>query len=153
MAQYDNLPVYKATYDLLQSIYRDTGNVPRDVKFTLVETLKNELTEILVLIYKTNSTTEKLPLIIGMRERLIGVKVRLRLLLRLDLPCPFPACLSRLLHDLRHIGTRLYAHLVEQVESVSKQLASWQKYVKTHASEQGDADSGDIATVAKKGLF
>ena len=72
MAQYDNLPVYKATYDLLQSIYRDTGNVPRDVKFTLVETLKNELTEILVLIYKTNSTTEKLPLIIGMRERLIG---------------------------------------------------------------------------------
>ena len=136
MAQYDNLPVYKATYDLLQSIYRDTGNVPRDVKFTLVETLKNELTEILVLIYKTNSTTEKLPLIIGMRERLIGVKVRLRLL-----------------HDLRHIGTRLYAHLVEQVESESKQLASWQKYVKTHASEQGDADSGDIATVAKKGLF
>lgn len=58
MAQYDNLPVYKAAYDLLQSIYRDMGNVPRDVKFTLVETLKNELTEILVLIYKANSTTE-----------------------------------------------------------------------------------------------
>ena len=43
MAQYDNLPVYKAAYDLLQSIYRDMGSVPRDVKFTLVETLKNEL--------------------------------------------------------------------------------------------------------------
>lgn len=113
VAQYDNLPVYKAAYDLLQSIYRDMGNVPRDVKFTLVETLKNELTEILVLIYKANSTTEKLPLIMDMRERLVGVKVRLRLL-----------------HDLRHVGTKLYAHLVEQVEAVSKQLASWQKYVK-----------------------
>ena len=118
MAQYDNLPVYKAAYDLLQSIYRDMGNVPRDVKFTLVETLKNELTEILVLIYKANSTTEKLPLIMDMRERLVGVKVRLRLL-----------------HDLRHISTKLYAHLVEQVEAVSKQLASWQKYVKGHTSE------------------
>ena len=118
MAQYDNLPVYKAAYDLLQSIYRDMGNVPRDVKLTLVETLKNELTEILVLIYKANSTTEKLPLIMDMRERLVGVKVRLRLL-----------------HDLRHVGTKLYAHLVEQVEAVSKQLASWQKYVKGHTSE------------------
>ncbi|WP_341459964.1 four helix bundle protein [Alistipes putredinis] len=118
VAQYDNLPVYKAAYDLLQSIYRDMGNVPRDVKFTLVETLKNELTEILVLIYKANSTTEKLPLIMDMRERLVGVKVRLRLL-----------------HDLRHVGTKLYAHLVEQVEAVSKQLASWQKYVKGHTSE------------------
>ena len=108
MAQYDNLPVYKAAYDLLQSIYRDM----------LVETLKNELTEILVLIYKANSTTEKLPLIMDMRERLVGVKVRLRLL-----------------HDLRHISTKLYAHLVEQVEAVSKQLASWQKYVKGHTPE------------------
>lgn len=125
MAQYDNLPVYKAVYDLLQSIYRDTGNVPRDVKFTLIETLKNELTEILVLIYKANSTSEKLPLIIEMRERIVGVKVRLRLL-----------------HDLRHISTKLYAHQVEQVESVSKQLASWQKYVKEHPPKQGADGSG-----------
>lgn len=120
MAQYDNLPVYKAAYDLLQSIYRNFGNVPRDVKFTLVETLKKELTEILVLIYKANSTSDKLPLIADMRERLVSVKVQLRLL-----------------HDLRHINTKLYAHQVEQVESVSKQLASWQKYVKELARKQG----------------
>lgn len=61
MANYDNLPVYKAAYDLLQSVYEKTGNVPRDVRFTLVETLKNELTEIIVLIYKANSTPDKLP--------------------------------------------------------------------------------------------
>lgn len=61
MANYDNLPVYKAAYDLLQSVYEKTGNVPRDVRFTLVETLKNELTEIIVLIYKANATPDKLP--------------------------------------------------------------------------------------------
>jgi len=96
VAQYDNLPVYKAAYDLLQSIYIDMENVPCDVKFTLVETLKNELTEILVLIYKNNSATEKSPLI-EMRERLIGVKVRLRLL-----------------HDLRHIGNSSNANQLKK---------------------------------------
>lgn len=122
MAQYDNLPVYKAVYDLLQNIYRNSGNVPRDVKFTLVETLKNEVTQILVSIYKANSTTDKLPLIADMRERLVGVKVRMRLL-----------------HDLRHIGTKFYAHQAEQIESISKQLVAWQKYVREHPPKQNGA--------------
>lgn len=113
MANYDNLPVYKAAYDLLQSVYKDTGNVPRDVRFTLVETLKNELTEILVLIYKANSTPDKLPHIERARDLVVSVKVRLRLL-----------------NDLRHINVKLYARFAEQVESVSKQLASWQDYVR-----------------------
>ena len=113
MANYDNLPVYKAAYDLLQSVYEKTGNVPRDVRFTLVETLKNELTEIIVLIYKANSTTDKLPHIERARDLIVSVKVRLRLL-----------------NDLRHINVKLYAQFSEQVESVSKQLASWQDYVR-----------------------
>ena len=46
VANYDNLPVYKAAYDLLQSVYEKTGNVPRDVRYTLVETLKKEQSEI-----------------------------------------------------------------------------------------------------------
>lgn len=117
MAYYDNLPVYKAAYDLLQSIYRDLGNVPRDVRFTLVETLKNELTDILVLIYKANSTSAKLPLILDARERLVSVKVRLRLL-----------------YDLRYINVKLFARFSDQVEAVSKQLASWQKYAKVRAA-------------------
>ena len=124
MANYDNLPVYKAAYDLLQSVYEKTGNVPRDVRFTLVETLKNELTEIIVLIYKANATPDKLPHIERARDLIVSVKVRLRLL-----------------NDLRHINVKLYAQFSEQVESVSKQLASWQKYVKGHAPERGGEDS------------
>ena len=113
MAVYDNLPVYKASYDLLQSVYARTGNVPRDVRFTLVETLKNELTEIIVLIYKANTTPDKLPHIERARELVVSVKVRLRLL-----------------SDLRHINLKTYAQFSEQVESVSKQLASWQDYAR-----------------------
>ncbi len=119
MANYDNLPVYKAAYDLLQDVYKGTGNVPRDVRFTLVETLKNELTEIIVLIYKANATPDKLPHIERAREMVVSVKVRLRLL-----------------HDLRHISVKAYARFAEQVESVSKQLASWHDYARRMASEK-----------------
>ena len=57
MAVYDNLPVYKAAYDLLRSMYEKTGKIPRDVKYTLVEVLKKDLTEIMVMIYRANATT------------------------------------------------------------------------------------------------
>lgn len=36
MAQYDNLPVFKAIYDLLLEVYQRTRNVPRDLRYTLV---------------------------------------------------------------------------------------------------------------------
>ncbi len=124
MAQYDNLPVYKAAYDLLQSVYKSLGNVPRDVKFTLVETLKNELTDILVLIYKANSTTAKFPLITEAREKLVSVKIRLRLL-----------------HDLHYIGVKQYAHLAMQVELVSKQLTAWHKYARGRAAAADDTET------------
>ena len=44
-AEYDHLPVYKAAYDLLQHVYRDKciASVPRDVKYTLVERLKQDI--------------------------------------------------------------------------------------------------------------
>ena len=49
-AEYDHLPVYKAAYDLLQHVYRDKciASVPRDVKYTLVERLKQDILEVLV---------------------------------------------------------------------------------------------------------
>ena len=100
------------------SVYEKTGNVPRDVRFTLVETLKNELTEIIVLIYKANSTPDKLPHIERARDLIVSVKVRLRLR-----------------NDLRHINVKLYAQFSEQVESVSKQLASWQDYVRKNRNK------------------
>ncbi|MCF0257959.1 MAG: four helix bundle protein [Bacteroides heparinolyticus] len=111
MANYDHLPVYKAAYDLLQCIYREMGHVPRDVKFTLVETLKNELMEMIVLIYKANVTTDKCRHIEAARELTVSTKVRLRLL-----------------YDLHHISVRLYARMSEQAENLSKQLAAWHGY-------------------------
>jgi len=112
MAEYDHLPVYKATYDLLQHIYRDKsiGSVPRDIKFTLVETLKKDILEILVLIYKAHyMADERKGEVLGQaRELLPGIKARFRILF-----------------DLHHINPELFQTLAVEVESVSKQLAAW----------------------------
>ncbi len=109
--EYDHLPVYKAAYDLLQHVYRDKciASVPRDVKFTLVETLKKDILEILVLIYKTHyaAVDKHIPLQQA-RDLLPGVKARLRILF-----------------DLGHINPKLFQSLAVEVESVSKQLAAW----------------------------
>jgi hypothetical protein len=41
MAQYDELPVYKATYDLLPEMFRFTKDFSKDFKYTVSESLKN----------------------------------------------------------------------------------------------------------------
>ena len=106
------MPVYKATYDLLQHIYRDKsiGSVPRDIKFTLVETLKKDILEILVLIYKAHyiSDDRKVTPLRQARELLPGIKARFRILF-----------------DLHHINPELFQTLAVEVETVSKQLSAW----------------------------
>lgn len=121
--QYDHLPVYKAAYDLLQHVYRDRSiaSVPRDVKFTLVEMLKKDILEILVLIYKAHYTTgDKGVPLLAARDLVPGIKARFRILF-----------------DLRHINPELFRSLAVEVESVSKQLAAW--HAKTLERRRGDA--------------
>lgn len=110
MANYDNLKVYKTAYDLMVEIFH-WGGVQRDIKFTLVQDLKAEVVEIIKLIYKANATTGKCIPISEAREKIVVVKLYLRLL-----------C------DLRQISEKNYAMVAEKAESISKQLASWQKY-------------------------
>lgn len=110
MANYDNLKVYKTTYDLMMEIFH-WGGVQRDIKFTLVQDLKEEVVGIIKLIYKANAATDKGIHIGEARERIVVVKLYLRLL-----------C------DLKQISQGNYAMVAEKAESVSKQLAAWQKY-------------------------
>ena len=51
MAQYQHLPIYKLTYDILLRIMQVTKDFPREYKYTLGQKLKDETTELIVLIY------------------------------------------------------------------------------------------------------
>ena len=107
---YDNLPVYKATYDLLLQVFRMNRNFQRDYRYTLGENVKNELIALLVCIYQANSTTQKSVYLQKAREHVVVVKLQIRLLM-----------------DLKQINLKQYATAAEQIESVSKQLAAWHK--------------------------
>ena len=59
MAPFNDLPVYKATYDLLLGIFQFTKDFAREYKYTVGESLKKETVDLLTLIYRANSRRDK----------------------------------------------------------------------------------------------
>jgi hypothetical protein len=59
LAQYDELPVNKATYDLLLEMFRFTNDFSKEYKYTVGESLKKETIELITLIYRANSRVDK----------------------------------------------------------------------------------------------
>lgn len=113
MAAYDNLPVYKATYDLLLEVYKMSINLTREYRHTLGEKLKNELTDLLVTIYKANVDEGlKEPNLRKAREHVVVIKVYMRML-----------------HDLGQIKLKRFVALNEKAENLSIQFANWHKSV------------------------
>lgn len=116
MPSYNELPIYKATYDLLLKIYNQSQHWRRDLRYTLGEQLKKDITEFLLLIYQANKTTEKIPYLD--KCKILLVKIRLQI---------------RIVSDLHEIGTKQYSLFAEITENISKQLSGWEKYSKSKA--------------------
>ena len=110
MALYDQLPVYKATYDLLVVVFHVCQNMERDYKFTIGEKLKNEIIELQVNVFRANCREDKCALIGSARENAEVIRL-----------------LLRLLHDLKQIKLEKFVDLNVIIESISKQLSAWQK--------------------------
>jgi hypothetical protein len=113
MALFSELPVYKLGYDLLIQIYERTAVFSREYKYTMGERLKNEITEMLINIYKANKSKKETrsQYIEGARQNVEVVRL-----------------LLRICKDLKVIGLKTFVSLDVKVEELSKQLASWQKY-------------------------
>jgi hypothetical protein len=58
MSLYSELPVYKASYDLLLAIFQFTKNFTRDYKYTVGESIKKETIELISGIYRANATMD-----------------------------------------------------------------------------------------------
>ncbi len=115
MAIYDNLPVYKKSYDLLLEIYGMSKNMSRDYRYTLGEELKKCIMKLMVCIYHANGSVgdEKRAHLKRAREYVVEIKLYIRLL-----------------HDLKQISMKKWLYLIEITESVSKQVTAWAKSVK-----------------------
>jgi len=113
MALYDELPVYKASYDLVLEIFLFVRNFTKEFKYTIGESLKKETIELIILIYRANIKKDKATTIQEARERIELI----RLLLRLT-------------KDLKQISLKRFVYINTKVEKVSKQLTGWQKSLK-----------------------
>jgi cysteinyl-tRNA synthetase len=70
LAQYNELPVYKATYDLLLAIFQFTKEFSKEYKYSVGESLKNETIELLTLIYRANTRHQKSDVLQIAREQI-----------------------------------------------------------------------------------
>jgi hypothetical protein len=80
MALYFDLPVYKASYDLLIEIFQFTKDFSRDYKYTVGESLKKETIELLTLIFRANRKTDKQLVLQEARERIEVIRLFIRLM-------------------------------------------------------------------------
>lgn len=113
MAQYQHLPIYRITYELLQRTMVVIKEFPREYKFTIGQRLQEEIVGLVVLIYKANTATS---------ERITYVNLLLERIQVVEL-------LIRLSQDMKLLSQRNYAALVEMTQSLNKQSEGWRKSV------------------------
>lgn len=111
MAQYQHLPIYKTTYELLVGITQATANFPKAYKYSLGDKLRAEVLEMVVFIFKANSSrTERAANASLFLERLQVVELMLRL--------------SK---DLRLMTVKQFAEIVSLSDSLGRQAQGWVK--------------------------
>jgi len=110
MALYNELPVYKATYDLLLGIFKFTKDFSKEYKYTVGESLKKETIELLPLIYRANTKYKKTDILQIAREQIEVIRL-----------------LIRVMKDMHQINMKKFVQINQIVENVSKQLSGWQK--------------------------
>ncbi len=79
MARYEHLPIYKKAMDLTIYFEKVVRNFSRYHKYTLGSELREKSRDIVGLIIKANSTVERLPVLLDLREKLEALNVLLRI--------------------------------------------------------------------------
>ena len=113
MALYYDLPVFKEVYQMTLKIFQFTSNFPREYKFTLGQDLKRDCIVLVRYIYRANKTKEKTVYLEQFLDSFEIVKLEIRL------------C-----RDLHLLTIKQQASLVENMDSIGKQITAWRNAVK-----------------------
>lgn len=116
--QYNQLPVFKAAYDLLLDVFNSGQTMKREYRYTLGEELKKEMMKLMMCVYRANMSRNKEPHIMEARECIEVVKLQVRLL-----------------HDLKQLPVKNLAKMTLNYEAISKQLVAWHKSVNKKIEE------------------
>jgi hypothetical protein len=95
---------------LLIKVYGLSKNLHRDTRYTIGEGLKKEIFELVLLLYRANTSPSKGPYLSEAREKIEIIRLMIRLL-----------------KDLKQIPLAPFVSLNELVEKISKQLLAWHK--------------------------
>jgi len=114
MARYEELPLYKATYDMMLSVFRFVKDFTKEYKYSVGDTLKKETLDLMTLVYRANVRKEKATVLAEARERIEVIRLYIRLM-----------------KDLQQVSIKQFVQVNQQVENVSRQLAGWHKSSET----------------------
>ena len=113
MAQYNHLSVYKTAYDFMLEMVQLTKNCPKEYKYTIAEKIQEQAVEIIIDIYRANSSVDKIPTLTKLLERVEMLNIY-----------------TRMCHDLQIISIEKYSQVVEKLASISKQTKGWMQACK-----------------------
>lgn len=119
MALHTELDIFKVSYNLVDLALDLIKNMPRTVKQTVGDKLRDECLAITTLIQRANIAGDKAPHLVALQEHLEVANVLLRL--------------SR---DKRFISTGQYARAIELSTSIGKQSTAWRKAFNTPDAQQ-----------------
>jgi hypothetical protein len=112
MAQIKHLPIYKTAYELLETTVKVTKEFPRDFKFSLGDKIRTEVIDLVVFIFKANSSKkERIEHATKILERIEVIEL-----------------LVRLTKDLRLITVKQFSEIVFLSDSLGRQAQGWIKH-------------------------
>lgn len=114
MALYYNLPVYKASYKLMDQLFISSSKFSREYRYTVGQELKTESYNLIKNIYRANRAADKTGYIAQARENVELIRL-----------------LLRLMQDFNQLSLKIFVEINRILENVSKQLTAWEKYCQT----------------------
>jgi hypothetical protein len=112
-AQFEHLPLYKQTFNLLVEFHKLISIFPKKYKFAIGVPIINDLTNSIIMIIEVNNKKEKIEKLNELI--LLFEKIKLQI---------------RLLKSLEIISKQLYFNLSDKIIQILKQCEGWKKNVK-----------------------
>ena len=112
--RYENLPVFKAVYDVLMKSLTASRHFAKDYRYSLGEDMKRALFTVLLQVYRANKQTD-------IELRIACIEAAEEKMMEVHLLC-------RILNDCKQMPKNLYAQMAFDMVEVDKHLANWKKY-------------------------
>lgn len=111
MAIHTELPIYKATYELMLLALEVIKNMRRDLKNVVGQEIKSECMGLSLFVYRANCARDKTPYLDALIERTQVVGL-----------------LFHLAVDLKLISKTQYAKALELISKIGRQANGWRKH-------------------------